>query len=111
MKHMIIIALFVLSMSACAQQVERYNLDTIANVGGNVYLNTFDDIFIYHESDWHLFETKADKNGEWIVMYYNDTSKQPAVYVYFMTEEICWKRVTYTDAQHIEIAEAMTKGL
>ena len=104
MKHMILIALLVLSMSAGAQTVTYFDrVDTIHGIVD--YTNTFDDIWLYHESDWLIFETNADNNGNWVSIYYNDTSLQPMVYIYYMTEEICWKMVALTDLVSIAAAE------
>lgn len=105
MKHMILIALFVLSMSAGAQTTRLFFIDTIVVNEYVTYTNTFDDIALYHESDWLLYETEADDNGDWMQMYYNDTSFEPTVYVYYMTEELCYKMVTLTDDASIQQAE------
>jgi len=101
---MIIIALFVLSMSANAQTTTYFNgVDTIHGIVD--YTNTFDDIELYHESDWMIAYTESDEDGNWIQIYYNDTSLQSTMYIYYMTEELCWRMITLTDLVSIQAAE------
>lgn len=110
MKRLILIALIALGMSASAQTTTRvFFIDTIVSSNGISYTNTFDEIYQYHESDALIYETDSDANGNWVTIYYDDTAKEPTVYIYYMAEELCYKMVTVSGHREVRLGPVSIK--
>jgi len=111
MKKIMLIVLIAFSMSAYTQEpvTQSFFVDTIVSKCGVEYTNTYDDIWLYHESDYTLYETPADAQGDWVWIFYDNTTFPYTVYVYFMTEELCYRMITYTDPETISYADNILK--
>ena len=109
MKKLLLIVVIVLSFNVSAQtpQTRHFFIDTVYLVEGVAYTNTYDDLLLYHESDWYLYQTPVDDADQWIVAWYDDTSKDPKVYVYYMQGEIAWKLSVYRDKEAIKYAKEL----
>lgn len=109
MKRLLVIALMAVVFTASAQDTKLFFIDTISDGTGTFYTNNYEDVMAYHESDWLIYDSKANDDGQSVIIFLNDTDVKSTVYVYYMVDGWCYHAVISQDPNSVDCAEHMLK--
>lgn len=103
--------MFAVTMSVTAQPAYTpTDTLTIVPADGMNYLNTFNGIEVFHESDWVLYQS-GSFTGNHLAIYYDDTSVTPAIYVYYLVDELCYRQDMITNPNLLSYASWLLSSI